>query len=169
MAGLALRYFGKIIAVALCVLVLPVAAQADIKVTVISEADLTFELSPSNFQNSPANFENSASNVQNSSSNFQNSPANFENSPSNDKNNMSGRNNILDQNGNRIGYYVFSRSGVLNFYNEKGRVFYIPSGGNTQSVFQSEGSVWCGTISQSGGQPVLGLTRSCLLRLSLDR
>ena len=145
-------------------------AKADIVATVISERGLPYELSPSNYSNSPSNYDNSASNYDNSVSNYDNSPSNYDNSPSEYENGANGRRRVLTANGDILGYYVFSKKGVLNFYSgsKRERVFYIPSGGQTQSVFMSEGSAWCGSVGTVDGKTVLGLTRNCMLQMMMD-
>jgi hypothetical protein len=143
-------------------------AHADIQVIIIDKSTLPYSLNPSNFENSPSNFDNSSSNFENSVSNFENTPSNYENSKSNYENTSSGNRNVLMSDGRRIGYYVWSKNGVLNFYNDSGRVFFLPSGGHTQSVFASEGQEWCGTLGEMNGQTVLGITRNCLLRMMME-
>jgi hypothetical protein len=141
-------------------------AQADILAVVIAETGLPYSLSSSNYDNSPSNYSNSSSNYDNSASNYDNSASNYDNSLSAQRESAA----VFTEEGQRIGYYVFSKKGVLNFYNVSGhrRVFYMPATGRTQSVFLSEGSAWCGTLGQINGKLTLGLTRNCMLQLLMD-
>jgi len=144
-------------------------AVADLRVIRISKDGLPYDISPNNYTNSPSNYDNSSSNYDNSSSNYDNSPSNYDNSSSNYDNRLSGDRKLLGPSGRPIGYYVFSKKGVLNFYNRSGRLAYMPSGGKTQSIFASSGSEWCGTIGQIDGEAVVGMTPSCLLRFMIDQ
>jgi len=58
------------------------AAFADLSITLVDEARLPYELSPSNYDNSPSNYDNSVSNYDNSPSNYDNSESNYDNGPS---------------------------------------------------------------------------------------
>jgi hypothetical protein len=143
-------------------------AQADILAVVISEQGLQYDVSPSNYDNSPSNYDNSSSNYDNSASNYDNSVSNYDNSASNYDNGPSGKRSVVTEDGKRVGYYVFSKKGVLNFYHAGKRIFYMPGGGKTQSVFGSDGSMWCGTLGKMNGNLVLGLTRNCMLQMLMD-
>lgn len=158
----------KLIVLAGAAVLVAEPAHADIVAVVISERGLQYELGPSNYDNSPSNYDNSASNYDNSASNYDNSPSNYDNASSNYDNGPSGRRRVLTEDGRVIGHYVFSKKGVLNFYSGRRRAFYMPSGGHTQSVFQSESSAWCGSVGNIDGRTVLGLTRNCMLQLMMD-
>lgn len=160
----------KIQIVVICAfLALSTSAKADFIVIPIQASGLPYALSPSNYDNSPSNYDNSSSNYDNSSSNYDNSPSNYENSSSKYENGPAGRRRLLTSNGDYLGYFVFSKKGVLNLYSRSGRVAYMPSGGKTQSFFLSEGSGWCGTIGNANGQTVIGMTQSCLLQFMADQ
>ncbi len=144
-------------------------AKANFVVVPIQASGLAYDLSPNNYDNSPSNYENSSSNYNNSASNYDKSPMNYDNSATNYDNGPSGKRRLLLENGRHIGYYNFSKKGVLNLYSQSGRVAYMPSGGKTQSFFLSEGSGWCGTIGNANGQTVIGMTQSCLLQFMSDQ
>lgn len=157
-------------AISVCVAFLgySVPAQADILAIVISEDDLPYAMKSSNYDNSPSNYDNSSSNYDNAETTYDNAATTYENSSTTYENSASGKRNIYTQDGRRIGYYVFSDNGVLNFYNNSGRVFYMPSGGHTQSVFYTKGEEWCGTLGEMDGKTVLGVTRNCMLRMLME-
>jgi hypothetical protein len=145
------------------------SAKADVLAIVIDERGLPSDLSPANYYNSPDNYDNSSANYANAVANYENSPANYDNSPANYDNSASGgKRRLVTQDGKIIGYYVPSKSGVLNFYNKSGRVAYMPAGGRTSSLFSSESSAWCGTFGTSNGKTAIGLTKACLLRFLID-
>jgi hypothetical protein len=129
-----------LIAYLLAFLALPQVAIADILAILINPDSLSYDLSSGNYANSAGNYANG----------------------------INGENRIISEDNLFLGYYVFSDSGVMNLYSASGnRVAYMPSGGHTQSLFFSQGG-WCGTIGESGGKTVLGLTRNCHLRFTLD-
>lgn len=68
------------------------------------------------WDNNPYNFKNSEYNYENSPYNYKNSPYNYENSPYN----TNSKNNIYDNNGNRIGYETRSNEGTRNIYDNNG-------------------------------------------------
>lgn len=144
-------------------------ASADMLVIQIKDAGLPYDISPSNYDNSPSNYTNSPSNYDNSVSNYDNSPSNYDNSPSNYDNGIQGKRRLYLANKTMIGYYVFEKSGVVNFYNKKGRVAFMPAGGKTQSLIASEGKDWCGTLGTQNAQTVVGLTTACLVRFLADQ
>tara|TARA_R110002072_G_scaffold103944_1_gene227973 strand:- start:2963 stop:3451 length:489 start_codon:yes stop_codon:yes gene_type:complete len=157
-----------LIAYLLAFLALPQVAIADILAILINPDSLSYDLSSGNYANSPGNYANSSGNYENSEGNYANSPGNYANSAGNYANGINGENRIISEDNLFLGYYVFSDSGVMNLYSASGnRVAYMPSGGHTQSLFFSQGG-WCGTIGESGGKTVLGLTRNCHLRFTLD-
>lgn len=141
---------------------------ADIRVILIDRNDAPYSLGPTNYDNSPANYDNSATNYDNSATNYDNSRTNYDNSSTNYDNGPSSDRSVIGPSGVRVGYYVFSDKGVLNFYNSRDRVAFMPSGGHTQSVFASTGNTWCGTIANINGEPVLALTRNCYLQFIMD-
>lgn len=145
-----------------------VPAQADILAIVISEEGLPYGLKSSNYDNSPSNYNNSSTNYENAETTYDNAATTYKNSSTTYNNTASGRHGVYTQDGRRIGYYVFSDKGVMNFYNNSGRVFYMPSGGHTQSVFYTKGREWCGTLGQMDEKTVLGLTRNCMLRMLME-
>ena len=67
----------------------PTTSWADLRIVVIDEAQLPYELGPSRYENSPANYKNSPENYDNSATNYDNSPTNYDNSASNYDNNES--------------------------------------------------------------------------------
>lgn len=141
---------------------------ADIRVIIIDRNDAPYSLGPANYDNSPTNYANSATNYDNSATNYDNSHTNYDNSKTNFDNGPSGNRSVIGPSGSRVGYYVFSSAGVLNFYSSQRRVAFMPSGGHTQSVFASSGNTWCGTIADISGEPVLALTRNCYLQFLMD-
>ena len=148
------------------VLLLPSVSKADILTIIIDPSSLPYDLGPSKYDNSPINYDNSPINYDNSPINYDNSPNNYDNSPSNYDNRIGGDRNIVTEDGKVIGYYVFGRGGMINFFNYNSRrVAYLPSGGHTRSVFTQEG--WCGTLGESRGELALGITQSCYLEFRL--
>jgi hypothetical protein len=133
---------------------------ADAVVEFIDEANLPFNLSPSNFENSSSNFNNSIANFDNSSANFNNSKANFENSTANFENSRSGERRLLLEGQGRLtyaGYYVPNEDGVVNFFSTSGeRMFYNPSG--TRAVFDAKKGRFAGVFVKLNGQLTLVLT-----------
>ena len=97
----------------------------------------------------------------------QDSPSNYENSASNyDNSHGSKRRIYLEEEGpaNRLGYYVISDNGVINFYSDNAeRVFYIPA--ESSAVFHGEEGFFCGVLLREKGQLKLGLTRKGLRML----
>ncbi|MGP4690629.1 hypothetical protein [Agrobacterium cavarae] len=144
-------------------------ALADFLVIPIETASVPYALSPNNYANSPANYENSSANYENSDANYSNSEANYKNSAANYENSLSGKRRLIASDNTMIGYYVFSDNGVLNFYNAKGRIAYMPSGGETQSLFLAQGGGWCGTLGTANGKTVVGMTQRCLLQFIADQ
>ncbi len=144
-------------------------ARADILVFAIDKDGLSYDLSPNNYDNSPSNYDNSSSNYDNSESNYDNSTSNYDNSKSNyDNSNAGNRRLVLKKDNKFLGYYVYSKGGVLNFFNKTGRVAYMPNGGHTRSIFSSSGNEWCGTLGEYNGEIVLGVTQNCLIRFLVD-
>lgn len=142
------------------ILLLPSISKADILTIIIDTSSLPYDLGPSKYDNSPINYDNSPINYDNSPINYDNSPNNYDNSPSNYDNRIGGDRNIVTEDGEVIGYYVFGRGGIINFFNYNSRrVAYLPSGGHTRSVFTQEG--WCGTLGEIRGELALGITQSC--------
>ena len=152
----------------LMLLTLTVPAHADIVAIVVDENSVPYDLNSANYSNNPSNYANSSANYANASSTYGNSPSTYTNSSSTYENGPSGERNILDESGRRLGYYVTSQDGVTNFFNEDDRVAYIPSGGHTQSLFDSESGGWCGTVGKNDGKTVLGLTRTCFFKFYED-
>lgn len=146
----------------------PQIAGADILAILINPDNLPYDMSSDKYSNRPDNYANSSGNYANSEGNYANSAGNYANSAGNYSNGINGEHRILSDANVFLGYYVFSDNGVMNLYSSKGtRVAYMPSGGHTQSLFLSHGG-WCGTLGENRGQTVLGLTRNCLLRFTLD-
>lgn len=144
------------------------SALADLRVIIVDEDRLPYELGSSNYDNSPSNYANSESNYENSGSNYENSESNYKNSASNYDNGISGSRRIISGENEFVGYYVFSDSGVMNIFGASGkRVAYKPTTNDTQSVFSSSGE-WCGTVGEQEGEVVLGIVESCFFRLLLD-
>lgn len=144
-------------------------AYADFLVIPIDQSSMPYELSPDRYDNSPQKYDNSSEKYENSASNYDNSPDKYENSSSKYENGPSGDNRLLLKDGKYIGYYNFSKKGVLNLYGRKTRIAFMPSGGTTQSLFLSEGNAWCGTIGRADGEAVIGITPKCLLRLLAEQ
>jgi hypothetical protein len=145
------------------------SAFAEMMVILVNQNSMSYELGPTNYKNSPTNYENSPTNYDNSVSNYDNSPSNYDNSPSKYEN-SNGKNRLYDQNRKVVGYAVYSRRGVLNIFSVSGtRLGYMPAGNNTQSIFGSESSIWCGTQGMLNGKLVIGLTKSCYYRLLSDQ
>jgi hypothetical protein len=145
----------------------PVFAQT--RLIIIDQSALPYDLGPTKFENSPTRYENSSTNYDNSSTNYDNSPTKYENSASNYEN-SNGKNRLITQAGQQVGYTVYSPTGVLNIFTKSGRRFgYVPKGNQTVSIFQSDGSNWCGSLGISQGVFVMGLTRNCFYRLLSDQ
>jgi len=158
----------KIALVSLSLAALSGVAKADLPAIIIDQNALPYGLNPSNYKNSPSNYANSSSNYQNSESNYANSPSNYQNSSSNYQNGSNGQRKILNENKEFIGYYVYTAGGLINIFNAAGkRMGYVPGGDNTRSMFSDDG--WCGTLGESNGRTVLGLTQSCYQRFLLDQ
>ena len=68
------------------------------------------------YDNSPLNYQNSDINPNNSSLNYNNSPLNYNNNPIN----PNSSNATYDSQGNRTGYEVRSRDGVINRFDDNG-------------------------------------------------
>lgn len=141
--------------------VLSNSAKADLRVALIDEATLPYDLSPSNYKNSSRNYANSTSNYTNSSSNYENSESNYENSASNYENGESGRRRlILKKEGNYYfaGYYVMARHGPTNYFSQKGkRIFYNPK--DSDAIFCEQNGEFCGVLGTIDGNFCLGLTK----------
>ena len=150
-----------------CALV-PTTSWADLRMVVIDEDQLPYELGPSRYENSPTNYDNSPTNYDNSATNYDNSPTNYDNSASNYDNGESSGRTLRGDRGERLGYYVLSEEGVINFYtgSPARRVAFLPSDGHTQSAF-SEGG-WCGVLGNIDGETVLALSQTCFYRFLLD-
>lgn len=160
--------YKKLITYLFVLFVLPQVAAADILAFLINPDSLSYNLRPDNYANSPNNYANSSTNYENSERNYANSPSNYANSDGNYANGINGDNRIISEDNLFLGYYVFSENGVMNLYSASGnRIAYLPSSGQTQSLFFSQGG-WCGTLGESQGNTVLGLTRNCLSRFELD-
>ena len=143
----------------------PFSVSAEMMVIQINPNSLSYELSPSNYNNSPSNYDNSPSNYDNSVTNYDNSPSNYDNSPSNYENSL-GRNRLYNQERVIVGYAVYSPIGTLNVFSVSGRrLGYVPATNNTQSIFASENSIWCGTLGILNGKTVIALSQSCYYRL----
>jgi len=146
-----------------CMLMLIIASSSahavDLPIVLISESELPFSLSPSNFDNSPSNFSNSISNFENSASNFQNSESNFQNSSSNYNNGPNGNKRLIQTgNGTKVvGYYVVAESGVTNFFSPNGkRLFYNPKKG--AGIFGGKDGSFCGVLIRGKNALSLELT-----------
>ena len=149
----------------LFLLIFPLNVSAEMMVVLINPNSLSYELGPSNYNNSPLNYENSYLNYDNSINNYDNSSSNYNNMPSNYENSF-GINRLYDQNNMIVGYSVYSPIGTLNIFSVSGkRLGYVPASYNTQSIFSSEDSIWCGTLGIINGINVVGLTQSCYYRL----
>ena len=136
----------------------PFSVSAEMMVIQVNPNSLSYELSPSNYNNSPSNYDNSVTNYDNSPSNYYNSPSNYKNS--------SGRNRLYNQERVIVGYAVYSPIGTLNIFSVSGRrLGYVPATNNTQSIFASENSIWCGTLGILNGKTVIALSQSCYYRL----
>ena len=137
------------------------SAKADLRVALIDEATLPYDLSPSNYKNSSSKYENSESNYKNSSSNYENSESNYKNSSSNYENGESGhRRLILKKEGSYyfIGYYVMASNGTTNYFSQNGkRIFYGPK--DTDAIFCQEDGEFCGVLANIDGKFCLGLTK----------
>ena len=123
---------------------IPLSVSAEMMVIQVNPNSLSYELTPTNYNNSP--------------SNYNNSPSNYENSL--------GRNRLYNQERVIVGYAVYSPIGTLNVFSTSGRrLGYVPSTNNTQSIFASENSIWCGTLGLLNGRTVIALSQSCYYRL----
>ncbi len=138
---------------------------ADIKIILIDDSGLPYSLSPSKYSNSPSKYSNSPSKYSNSESKYSNSPSKYSNSPSKYSNGPSGKNRLLADNNRYVGYYVFTDDDIINFFNSDGeRIAFNPNLDETESLFHSSKSKWCGTFGSNGGERVLGLVASCYYR-----
>lgn len=155
---------------ALCVGVLGLAttASADILVVTIDAATLPYDLGPNKYDNSPSKYANSPNKYENSEAKYANSKDKYDNSFAKYENGPNGDRRLLNARNEMVGYYVFSDDGVLNLYNSSKRIAYIPSGGETRSLFLSAEEGWCGTLGELNGKTVIGLTKACLLRFLLE-
>ena len=143
------------------------AVAADLRAIVIDPSLLPYSLSPDKYTNSPTKYANSSTTYDNAATTYSNSASTYKNSSTTYGNGINGDRRLYDNEGNYLGYYVFSDSGVLNIYSSKGRRFaYIPNA-DTQSIFFSDGG-WCGTIAEDGGETVAAITSNCYLRLKLE-
>lgn len=135
-------------------------AYADIVVGFIDESRLSYANSPRNYENSPNNYDNSINNYDNSPSNYENSSKNYDNASSNFDNGINGNRNILERNSGkvyRLGYFVHSESGVMNFYSRSGdRMFFNPATSN--AVFHGTKGFYCGILARVDGELRLMLT-----------
>lgn len=131
-------------------------AIADLNIKLTSEGSLPYDYSPSKYDNSPSKYENSLSNYNNSGSNYDNSESNYDNSSSNYDNGINGSRRLI-LNNQFYGYYVFSKSGVTNFYSSSGkRMFYNPK--NTVAIFSGDSGEFSGVMATSNGEYSLFLT-----------
>ena len=136
--------------VVLC-LFLPIKVLADYKIILVDKSGLPYSLSPSKYSNSPSKYSNSPSKYSNSSSKYSNG--------------SSGKNRLLAENNKYVGYYVFTDDGIINFFNSDGkRIAFNPNLDETQSLFHSTKSKWCGTFGSFGSERVIGLVASCYYR-----
>jgi hypothetical protein len=136
---------------------LPQPIKADMQLFVINRNSLNFDLGPMNYNNSHMNYNNSHIN-------YDNSHLNYDNSYMNLNNGINGNKRLISTDNFYLGYYVFGKKGVTNFFSKNGkRIAYNPGGGHTSSIFFSEGG-WCGTIAQQNRRLVLGVTKQCYLR-----
>ena len=143
----------------------PFSVSAEIMVIQVNPNSLPYELSPSNYNNAPLNYDNSFLNYDNSVTNYDNSPSNYDNSPSNYENSF-GINRLYNQERVIVGYAVYSSIGTLNIFSVSGRrLGYVPATNNTQSIFASETSIWCGTLGILNGSTVIALSQSCYYKL----
>ena len=146
-------------------LFLPMQGSADIKIILIDESELPFSLSPNRFTNSPNRFTNSPTRFSNSESRFTNSPTRFSNTPNKFSNGPSGTNRLLADGDRYVGYYVPTDDDITNFFSSDGeRIAFNPSLEETQSLFHSSETEWCGTFLSEDGKRVLGLVASCYYR-----
>ncbi len=142
-------------------LILPLgAARADAPMILLDPGQLPFDLGPGHPANSPARQSNSPNAAWNSASNTANSSSARENQPTNPENEQR---LIITSDGGVVGYYATNAGGVLNLFDTHGRrVAYRPARG-TRSLFTTSGD-WCGTVDDSGGGMILGMTGSCAAR-----
>ena len=138
---------------------------ADYKIILIDTSGLPYPLSPSNYSNSPSKYSNSPSKYSNSESKYSNSPSKYSNSSSKYSNGSSGKNRLLAENNKYVGYYVFTDDDTINFFNSDGkRIAFNPNLDETQSLFHSTKSKWCGTFGSFGSERAIGLVASCYYR-----
>lgn len=93
-----------------------------------------------NYKNSEYNYNNSVHNYKNSESNYENSPYNYKNSPYNYKNSYfnPSRTEIVDKDGNSVGYAVPKKGGGYNLFDNDGnRTGY--STGEGRGLFDTDG------------------------------
>lgn len=146
-------------------LFLPLKVFADYKIILVDESGLPHSLSSSKYSNSPSKYSNSPSKYSNSESKYSNSPSKYSNSSSKYSNGSSGKNRLLTENNEYVGYYVFTDDDIINFFNSEGkRIAYNPNLDETQSLFHSTKSKWCGTFGSFGGKRVIGFVPSCYYR-----
>jgi hypothetical protein len=135
-------------------------AQADLLISFVKESSLPYELSPRNYDNSSSNYDNSITNYDNSPSNYDNSESNYNNSPSNYKNGLNGNNRLIVEKGDksyRVGYYVRTDNGLLNFFSIGGeRLFY--NAGKSVGVFHGKEGFFCGVLAWVEEKYQLALT-----------
>lgn len=135
-------------------------AHADLMVSFVDESSLPYEYSGSKYSNSPSKYSNSVSKYDNSISKYSNSPSKYSNSPS--KNGTNSENRLLIEDGStlyRVGYYVYSDSGVTNFFSPSGeRMFYNPQEGI--GIFQSSSGAFSGVLVPIKNEYQLFLTET---------
>lgn len=142
-------------------LILSSNVQADLLVSFVDESLLSYDLSPNNYNNSPNNYDNSINNYDNSPNNYDNSESNYDNSSSNFDNSSSGDKQLIVEKNNkyyRVGYYVQTNNGVINFFSTRGkRLFYHSGEGN--GVFHGGKGFFCGALGRLNGKYQLILTK----------
>lgn len=135
-------------------------AHADLMVSFVNESSLPYEYSKSKYSNSPSKYSNSISKYDNSKSKYSNSSSNYSNSPS--KNRSNSENRLLVKDGStlyRVGYYVYTDSGVTNFFSTSGeRMFYNPQEGI--GVFQGSSGAFTGVLVPIENEYQLFLTET---------
>jgi len=129
-----MRYFALIMG-----LMFISVAHADLMVSFVNESSLPYEYSKSKYSNSPSKYSNSPS-----------------------KNGTNSESRLLIKDGStlyRVGYYVYSDSGVTNFFSTSGeRMFYNPQEGI--GVFQSSSGAFSGVLVPIKNEYQLFLTET---------
>lgn len=153
----------RFIATALLALLLPVFANADLRVIEILPHTLNYEDSSSNRDNQSDHRENRVSDRSNSANN-----------PENRWNGRDESRRLLNESNRTVGYYAVRSDGHINyFYPDGARYGYTPAGGHTRGLFfdkfdrdtynEDEGNhgSWCGVLLDRAGEIVLGLRWDC--------